>query len=79
MITSHRFAPARLIHFNSHSSQFWCYETKESAIQLLPGKNYLTARFEGTEAKLVNLDTPALKFMNSWLGKVESNTLILDR
>jgi hypothetical protein len=59
--------------------QFWCYETKEFSIQLRPGKNYLTVRFEGTDAKLVNLDMPAIKFMNFWLGKVQSNTLLLER
>jgi hypothetical protein len=59
--------------------QFWCYETKEFSIHLLPGKNYLTVRFEGTGAKLDNLDIPAAKFTNFWLGKVESNTLSLER
>ena len=59
--------------------QFWCNETKEFAIKLLPGRNYLTVRFEGTDARLVNLDMPAIKFMNFWLGKVESNTLSLER
>jgi hypothetical protein len=59
--------------------QFWCDETKEFSIQLRPGKNYLTVRFEGTDAKLVNLDMPAIKFMNFWLGKVQSNTLLLER
>jgi hypothetical protein len=58
--------------------QFWCYETKEFSIPLLPGTNYLTAQFEGTGAKLVNSDMPAIKFMNFWLGKVQSNTLTLD-
>jgi hypothetical protein len=59
--------------------QFWCDETKEFSIPLLPGKNYLTVRFEGTGAKLVNLETPAIKSMNFWLGRVESNTLSLER
>src|SRR6267378_357910 len=59
--------------------QFWCYETKEFSIHLLPGTNYLTAQYEGTAAKLVNLDMPAIKSMNFWLGKVQSNTLTLDR
>jgi hypothetical protein len=59
--------------------QFWCYETKEFSIRLLPGTNYLTAQFEGTGAKLANLDMPAIKFMNFWLGRVESNTLTLER
>ena len=59
--------------------QFWCDETREFSIKLLPGKNYLTVRFEGTGAKLVNLDMPAIKLMNFWLGRVESNTLLLER
>jgi hypothetical protein len=59
--------------------QFWCYETKEFSIPLLPGTNHLTAHFEGTGANAVNLDLPAIKFMNFWLGKVESNTLTLER
>ena len=58
--------------------QFWCDETREFSIKLLPGKNYLTVRFEGTGAKLVNLDMPAIKLMNFWLGRVESNTLLLE-
>ena len=59
--------------------QSWCDETREFFIKLLPGKNYLTARFEGTDAKLVSLDMPAIKLMNFWLGRVESNTLLLER
>ena len=59
--------------------QFWCHETKEFEITLLPGKNWMTAEYQGREAKLVNLDMPAIKLMNFWLGKVESNTLIIER
>jgi hypothetical protein len=59
--------------------QFWCYETKEFSIPLVPGKNLLTAQFEGSGAKADNLDMPAIKFMNFWVGKVESNTLTLER
>jgi hypothetical protein len=58
--------------------QFWCYETKEFSIPLLPGTNHLTARFEGTGANAVNLDLPAIKLMNFWLGKLESNVLTLE-
>jgi hypothetical protein len=58
--------------------QFWCHETKEFEITLLSGKNRLTAEYQGSEAKLVNLDMPAIKLMNFWLGKVESNTLIIE-
>jgi len=55
--------------------QFWCQETREFSIPLLSGNNYLTAQFEGTGANAVNLDTPGIKLMNFWFGKVESNTL----
>ena len=57
--------------------QFWCLETKEFSMPLLPGDNQLTAQFEGTGAPQPNLDMPAIKLMNFWLGKVESNTLTL--
>jgi len=60
-------------------NQFWCYETKEFAIQLLPGRNLLTAQFEGTGAKVENLDMPGIKLMNFWRSKVDSNTLTLER
>jgi hypothetical protein len=59
--------------------QFWCHETKEFEIPLLPGKNLLTVRFHGNGARLVNLDMPAIKLMNFWLGSVESNTLAIER
>jgi len=58
--------------------EFWCQETKELAIRLLPGKNRMTAQYEGRRAKLVNLDMGAIKLMNFWLGKVESNTLEIE-
>lgn len=60
-------------------NQFWCQETKEFEIPLLPGKNQLTAQFQGSAARLVNLDMPAIKLMNFWLGKVESNTITIER
>jgi hypothetical protein len=59
--------------------QFWCSETKEFSIPLEPGKNLLTAQYEGSGAKTANLDMSAIKFMNFWLGKVESNILTLER
>ncbi len=59
--------------------QFWCEETEEFEIPLLPGKNRLTAKFEGRGAKLLNLDMPGIKLMNFWFGKVESNTLVIER
>ena len=59
--------------------QFWCQETKEFEISLLPGKNRLTAEFQGSGARGVNLDMPGIKLMNFWLGKVESNPLVIER
>jgi len=59
--------------------QFWSQETSEFAIELLPGKNRLTAQLEGSGANFVNLDMPGVRLMNFWLGKVESNTLIVER
>jgi len=59
--------------------EFWCHETTEFGISLLPGKNRLTAQFEGSGARHLNLDLPALKLMNFWLGKIQSNILTLER
>ncbi len=59
--------------------QFWCQETKEFEIPLTSGENRLTAQFEGTGARNVNLDMPGIRLMNFWLGKVESNTLVIKR
>jgi hypothetical protein len=59
--------------------QFWCPETQEFEIPLMPGENRLTAQFEGRGAKLINPDMIAIRLMEFWLGKVESNTLILNR
>ena len=59
--------------------QFWCQETKEFEIPLVPGENHLTAQFEGRGAKFLNLDTTGMKHMNFWLGKVESNSIVIKR
>jgi hypothetical protein len=59
--------------------QFWCPETQEFEIPLMPGENRLTAQFEGRGAKLINEDMIAIRLMNFWLGRVESNTLIIKR
>ena len=57
--------------------QFWCQQTNEFSIPLHSGKNYLTARFEGSGANYVNLDMPGIKLMNFWLGEVDSNMVSL--
>jgi hypothetical protein len=59
--------------------QFWCRESNEFEVKLLPGKNQLSAEFEGSGAKFVNLDMPGIKLMNFWSGKVQSNTLSIDK
>jgi hypothetical protein len=59
--------------------QFWCHETKEFEVKLLPGRNQITAQFEGGGAKRLNLDMSAIKLMNFWLGKVQSNALVIAR
>ena len=59
--------------------QFWCQETSVFAVKLLPGKNQLTADFEGSGAKAVNLDMPGITLMNFWMGKVQSNTLVVEK
>ena len=60
-------------------NQFSCQETKEFEIPLLPGKNQLTAQFQGSGARFANLDMAAIKLMNFWFGRVESNTLTIER
>jgi hypothetical protein len=59
--------------------EFWCRETIEFEIPLLPGKNQLTGWFHGNGARLGNLDMQVIKLMNFWLGNVESNTLTIER
>jgi len=59
--------------------QFWCQETQEFEIPLTTGKNSLTGQFEGKGAQSVNLDSPGVALLNFWLGKVESNTLVIER
>ena len=56
--------------------EFWCPETEEFEIPLLPGKNQLTGRFHGGGARISHSD---IRLMNFWLGDVESNTLTVER
>jgi hypothetical protein len=59
--------------------QFWCRETNEFEVKLLPGRNQLSAEFEGGGAKSVNLDMPGIKLMNFWSGNVQSNTVSIEK
>ena len=60
-------------------NQFWSPDTKEFALKLSTGKYQVTAQFEGGGASAVNLDMPGIKLMNFWNGKLQSNTLELER
>jgi hypothetical protein len=59
--------------------QFWSPETKEFDLKLTPGKYQITAHFEGTGARAVNLDTRGIDLLNFWKGKIQSNTLAIER
>jgi len=59
--------------------QFWSPDSHEFELSLIPGKNQITAQFEGGGAKTSNLDVPGLKLMNFWLGHLQSNVLVIDR
>ena len=59
--------------------QFWSPETKEFELKLVPGKYQITAQFEGAGAKISNLDMPGIKFMNFWVGKLQSNIIVVER
>jgi hypothetical protein len=60
-------------------NQFWSPGTNEFELKLFPGKNHITAQFEGGGAKTSNLDVPGLKLINFWLGNLQSNVLVIDR
>lgn len=59
-------------------NRFLCLETREWGISLAPGKNQLTAQFEGQKPGLVNLDQPEINSLNFWLGKLQSNTITVE-
>jgi hypothetical protein len=61
------------------SDQLWSPDSKDFGLKLAPGKYQITAQFEGSGAKAVNLDTPGIKLMNFWTGKLQSNALAVER
>ena len=61
------------------SEHFYSSGANESVSQLLSGKYKITAEFEGSGANHTNLDTPGVKLMNFWLGKLQSNDLTVER
>lgn len=61
------------------SDQLWSPAGKDYGLKLAPGKYQVTTQFEGDGAKAVNLDTPGIKWMNFWIGKLQSNALAVER
>jgi hypothetical protein len=59
--------------------QFWSPATKDFELKLLPGKNWITAEFEGSDAKTNNSDVPGLKLIKFWLGNLQSKVLVVER
>jgi hypothetical protein len=58
--------------------QFWSPDTKEFEWKFPPGKYQVMAQFEGSGAKISNPDVIGIKLMNFWLGKVQSNTMVVE-
>jgi hypothetical protein len=61
------------------SDQLWSPDSKEFGLKLAPGKYQITTQFEGSGAKANNLDTPGIKLMNFWSGKLQSNALTVEK
>jgi hypothetical protein len=60
-------------------ADFWSPGTEEFQLALGPGKNQISAHFEGKAASHVNNDTSALKLLNFWIGTLKSNTVTLEQ
>jgi hypothetical protein len=56
-------------------NQYWSPATKEFALKLAAGRHRIAARFEGQEARTVNLDMQGAALLNFWKGTVESNVV----
>lgn len=61
------------------SEHFYSLGNNESVAKLFTGNYTITAQFEGSGANHANLDTPGIKLMNFWLGKLQSNVLTVER
>ena len=57
--------------------QFWSPATKEFDLKLSAGQYRISAQFEGGGAVAPSLDMPGIKLMNFWIGKLQSNTLLV--
>ena len=76
-----------IVSLRAHSSytliiradQLWSPDSKDYGLKLAPGKYQITTQFEGSGARAVNLDTPGIKLMNFWIGRLQSNALVVER
>ena len=59
--------------------QMFSMDISDFATKLPPGKYQITAQYQGTGAQHPNLDMPGIKLMNFWLGKLQSNTLSVEK
>ena len=59
--------------------QFWSPDAGDVQPRLPPGRYQIAAQFEGVGAKAGNSDTPGMKLMNFWTGKLQSNALTVER
>jgi hypothetical protein len=59
--------------------QFWSPETKEYELKLAPGKYQISLQFEGRAPERMWLDRQDIQKMNFWLGRLQSNTLTIQR
>jgi hypothetical protein len=58
--------------------QYSSPETGEFGVKLKPGRNRISARFEGRGAAIPNLDMRGVALLNFWLGTVDSGVLQFD-
>lgn len=72
-----RVGSTYLLTFNL--DQFWSPDAKDFQLKLSQGKSQLVAHFEGGKAQASNLDTPGMRLMNFWEGKLQSNVLAVER
>lgn len=59
--------------------QFSSPGAKEFGLKFLPGRYQITAQFEGGRPSTNNSDVPGIKLMNFWLGKLQSNIIVVER
>ena len=57
--------------------QFWSPGTQEFALQLKPGRNEMSAQFQGDGAEHFNTGMEGMKLMNFWGEKLQSNVVVV--